>query len=210
MENNRNERPHRVRNLFALVLLYSFLISPLSFLIPHPSSLIPHPSSLIPDPSSLIPSAYAFDSAEWHGKRELFAREAERLMGVYSNCAARVKAPAENVTIPVETFEDGSVKVLVSAAKAQYFLQEGLVWAEGVEVKKLAKGGAVEACLEAKNCVVDRNAKSGWAEGAAKVTQGKTTFSGKGVYFTAADFYVKVFGGSVVESSDLKFGEGLK
>ena len=185
----------RVRNFFALVLLYSLLI-------PHPSSLIPH----LP---SLIPSAYAFDSAEWHGKRELFAREAERLMVAYTNCCAKVKEPAENVTIPVETYEDGSVKVMVHAGKAQYFLVEGFVWAEDVEVKKLAKGGAVEAHLEAKNCIVDRNSKSGWAEGAAKVTQGKTTFAGKGVYFSATDSYVKVFGGSVVESSDLKFGGGL-
>ena len=179
-----SKRMCRVRSFFALVLLLSLVFS--------------------------FPSAFAFDSAEWHGKRELFAREAERLMAAYTNCAARVENPAENVTIPVETYEDGSVKVLVKAAKAQYFLKDGLVWAEGVEVKRLAKGGAVEASLEAQNCVVDRVAKSGWAEGAAKVTQGKATFSGKGVYFSADDYYVKVFGGSVVETSDLKFGEALQ
>lgn len=155
-------------------------------------------------------SSFAFDSEEWHGKRELFSREAERLRAVYSNCVARVRDPAENVTIPVETYDDGSVKVLVCAGKAQYFLAEGLVWAEDVVVKKLAPGGAEEARLEAKNCVVDRNSKSGWAEGAAKVTQGKTTFAGMGVYFTASETYVKVFGDAVVESEDLKFGEGLK
>lgn len=184
----RGKRTRRVRNFFALVLLCTILV--------------PH----LP---SLISSTYAFDSAEWHGKRELLAREAERLMAVYTNCCAKVKDPAENVTIPVETYDDGSVKVLVRAGRAQYFLAEGLVWAEDVEVRKLAKGGAVEARLEAKNCIVDSKAKSGWAEGAAKVTQGKTTFAGKGVYFSASDSYVKVFGGSVVESSDLKFGGGM-
>lgn len=183
-----SKRIRRVRNFFALVLLYSILV--------------PH----LP---SLISSAYAFDSAEWHGKRELLAREAERLMAVYTNCCAKVKDPAENVIIPVETYDDGSVKVLVRAGRAQYFLADGFVWAEDVEVKKLAKDGAVEAHLEAKNCVVDRNSKSGWAEGAAKVTQGKTMFAGKGVYFSASDSYIKVFGGSVVESSDLKFGGGM-
>lgn len=193
MRKVNGRRTNRVRNFFALVLLFSLLVP-----------------QLVPHSSFLIQSTYAFDSAEWHGKRELFAREAERLMSAYTNCCAKVKDPAENVTIPVETYDDGSVKVLVQAGKAQFFLAEGLVWAEDVEVKKLGKGGSVEAHLEAKNCVVDRNSKSGWAEGAAKVTQGKTTFAGKGVYFSASDSYVKVFGGSLVESSDLKFGEGMK
>lgn len=185
---DRSKRTRRVRNFFALVLLHCLLV---------------------PHLTSIVPSTYAFDSAEWHGKRELFAGEAERLMSVYTNCCAKVKDPAENVTIPVETYDDGSVKVLVHAGRAQYFLAEGLVWAEDVEVKKLSKEGAVETLLEAKNCIVDSKAKSGWAEGTAKLTQGKTTFSGKGVYFSASDSYVKVFGGSVVESSDLKFGGGM-
>ena len=131
-------------------------------------------------------------------------------MSAYTNCCAKVKEPAENVTSPVETYDDGSVKVLVHAGRAQYFLAEGFVWAEDVEVRKLAKGGAVEARLVAQNCLVDRKSKSGWAEGAARVTQGKTSFEGKGVYFSAPDSYIKVFGGSVVESSDLKFGGGLQ
>ena len=158
---------------------------------------------------AVLPSL-AFDSGEWHGKRELFAREAERLMRVYKKCASRVTAPAENVMIPVETYADGAVKVVVRAAKAQYFLAEGLIWGAGVEVRRLTPSGETESRLEAKNCLVDRKAKSGWAEGAAKVTQGKTTFAGKGVYFSASDSYVKVFGDSVVETSDLKIGEGLK
>ena len=180
-----SKRTRRVRNFFALVVLHCLLV---------------------PYLLSLIPSTYAFDSAEWHGKRELFACEAERMMAAYTNCCAKVKDPAENVTIPVETYDDGSVKVLVHAGRAQYFLAEGFVWAEDVEVRKLSKGGVVETRLEAKNCIVDSKAKSGWAEGEAKLTQGKTTFAGKGVYFSASDSYVKVFGGSVVESADLKFG----
>ncbi|MGN0833818.1 MAG: hypothetical protein ACI4RD_09265 [Kiritimatiellia bacterium] len=148
----------------------------------------------------------AFDSAEWHGKRELFAREAERMMAVYSNCVRRVDAPAENVTIPVETYEDGSVKVLVSAERAQYFLQEGLVWAEGVAVRKLGRDGAEEGRIDARNCVIDRNARSGWIEGPARVRRGKLECRGKNVYFSAAESYVRVFEQSEVESADLKFG----
>ena len=155
----------------------------------------------------LIPCSFAFDSAEWHGKRELFAREAERLMAAYSNCAARVSEPAEQVTIPVETFPDGSVKTLVSAKKARYFLKEGLVWAEGVEVRQNAADGSAAGRIEAASCVVDRNSRSGWAEGAAKVTYGKSVLTGSGVFFSAPDSYVKVFAGAAIESDDLKFGQ---
>ena len=151
--------------------------------------------------------AFAFDSAEWHGKRELFAREAERLMVAYSNCAARVSEPAEQVTIPVETFPDGSVKTLVSAKKARYFLKEGLVWAEDVEVRQNAADGSVAGRIEAASCVVDRNSRSGWAEGAAKVTYGKSVLTGSGVFFSAPESYVKVFDGAAIESDDLKFGQ---
>lgn len=158
--------------------------------------------SLIP-----VPSLLAFNSADWHGKREVFAREAERLRAVYSNCLAQVSEPAENVTIPVETFRDGSVKTLVRAEKAQYFLKEGLVWASGVEVRQMAADGSVGGRIEAASCVVDRRSRSGWAEGAAKVTHGKTVFSGSGVYFSAAESYVQVFGDSRVESGEISFAQ---
>lgn len=151
-------------------------------------------------------SSFAFNSEEWLGKRELFAREAERLRAVYSNCVARLEVPAENVTVPVETFEDGSVKVMISAEKAQYFLDEGLVWAEGVTVKKFKRDGRLDGRIDAKSCVVDRFSKSGWAEGPATVVHDKTTFKGRGVYFSSPESYVKVFEDAEVDSKDLKFG----
>jgi len=153
-----------------------------------------------------VTEAFAFDSAEWLGKRELFAREAERLRGVYSNCVARLETPAENVSVPVETFADGSVKVLVAAKKAQYFLDTGLVWAEDVVVRKYRPDGSEDGRIEAKNCVIDRLSKSGWAEGRATVTHDKTVFRGVGVFFSSPDSYVKVFESSDIESKDLKFG----
>lgn len=145
----------------------------------------------------------AFDSEEWLGRRELFAREAERLRAVYAQCAASVRVPAENVTIPVETFEDGSVRVVILAKKVQYFLDKGLIWGEGVTVRRLRPDGTVEARIEARNCVVDRASRSGWAEGPALVVHDRTAFRGKGVYFSASDGYVRVLEDSDVESSGL-------
>lgn len=150
--------------------------------------------------------SFAFDSEAWHGKREVLAREAERLQRAYSNCVAHLEVPAEDVTVPVETFEDGSVKVMVSAKRAQYFLEQGLVWAEDVVVRKFKSDGTLDGRIEAKNCVVDRFSKSGWAEGPATVVHGKTTFRGRGVFFSSPESYVKVLEDSEIVSEDLKFG----
>ena len=154
----------------------------------------------------LAMEAKAFNAADWHGKRELMTREAERLMAAYSNCVARLQTPAEDVTVPLDTFDDGSDKVLISAKKAQYFLDSGLVWAEDVVVRRFKKGGALEAQIDAKNCVVDRLSKSGWSDGPTVVTHGKTVFAGRGVYFSASEGYVKVFHDADIVSEDLKFG----
>ena len=144
-------------------------------------------------------AAHAFDSAEWLGKRQLLLLEAERLRAAYSNCLARVKSPAEDVTVPVETFADGSVKTVVVAKRAHFFVREGLVWAEGVQ----------EARVEADSCVVDRATKSGWAEGRAMVMHGGTVFRGEDVYFSSPESFVHIGRNMEMESDDFASGKGL-
>lgn len=166
------------------------------------------PVSLLSLASLLTFSSFAFNSEEWLGKRELFAREAERLRAVYSNCVAHLETPAEDIALPVETFADGSVKTRIEAKKAQYFLDKGLVWAEDVKVRRFHEDGSQEACIKAANCVVDSASRSGWAEGPASATHEKTTFRGDGVYFSMSDSYLKVLEASDVESVDLRFDGG--
>ena len=74
---------------------------------------------------------------------------------------------------------------------------------------ELAGQKEAAAKIEAKNCVVDRFSKSGWAEGLATVTHGKTVFRGTGVYFSSPEGYVKVVERTDVDSKDLKFGGAL-
>ena len=154
-------------------------------------------------------AAHAFDSAEWLGKRQLLLLEAERLRAAYSNCLARVKSPAEDVTVPVETFADGSVKTVVVAKRAHFFVREGLVWAEGVVIRKLREDGAQEARVEADSCVVDRATKSGWAEGRAMVMHGGTVFRGEDVYFSSPESFVHIGRNMEMESDDFASGKGL-
>ena len=151
-------------------------------------------------------TALAFDSAEWHGKRELLLREAERLQAAYSNCLASAVEPAEDVKVPVETFADGSVKTVVTARRARFFLETGLIWAEGVTIQQFAQGGSEDLRIDAKSCVVDRNTKSGWAEGPTRVRHGKTTFEGSGVYFSSAESYVRIFRDSEIVLTGMSVG----
>lgn len=151
-------------------------------------------------------SAMAFDSAKWLEKREFLTREVERLQAAYRKCSANINQPAEDVTVPLETFDDGSVKSVVHANRAQYFMKEGLVWAEGVIVKKFKPDGSLDARIDAQSCIIDRFTKSGWSEGPTKVEHKSTVFTGNGVYFSSPEGYVKIVKDSDVVSKDLKFG----
>lgn len=154
-------------------------------------------------------SAMAFDSAKWEEKRQRLTREAEKLQAAYSNCVSRIVEPAEDVLIPIETFPDGSVKTSVHAAKAVYFLESGLVWGEDVKVSKLDRAGEIDTEITAKNCVIDREKKSCWAEGKAAIRHRGTSFTGENVYFSSPEGYVMVLKNSEIISDDLKFG-GLR
>ena len=153
--------------------------------------------------------ALAFEPADWLGKRQMMMREAERLATAFTNCASRIDQPAEGVAVPVETFDDGAVKLLMTAKKAQLFMSENLVWAEGVVVIKYDKDGEEKSRVEADRCVVDRMSKSGWAAGKAKVVHGKTVFTGEDVYFSSPEGYVISTKKSGIETTDMKFGGAL-
>lgn len=150
--------------------------------------------------------AFAFDSEAWLGKREMLTREAERLRAAYSNCTARVDQSAEGMVVPIETYPNGAIKYSIAAERAQFFLKEGLIWADGVVITQLDSDGKELSRIEARSCVVDRDTKSGWVEGRARIVRDRTSFTGEGVYFSSPENYVISFESSRVESKDVKTG----
>jgi len=150
--------------------------------------------------------ASAFDSAKWLAKREELSRDADRLRCEYSNAVARITTPSEGLTIPLETYPDGAVRTSLYARRAQIFEKSTLVWAEGLELAKFDADGQKKLKLEADRCVIDRQTKTGWVEGHAKVTQGKTVFEGDGVYFSSPKNFVSAYLHSDIKSADLRFG----
>ena len=61
----------------------------------------------------------------------------------------------------------------------------------------------------AEGCIVDRNAKTGWLEGAATGEYGSTSLSGDGIYFSFPDEFAKISSNVEIMSSEFKF-EGVK
>lgn len=164
--------------------------------------------------ASLIPAlsvwgAKGFDSAAWLEKREVFSREAERLRAAYSNCTMQVQEAAEGVMLPVETYPNGAVKTSLAAKRVQFFLDKGLVWAEGVCLKRFSADGKLDLQVDAAACLVDRSTKSGWAEGAVKMTYGATTVSGEGTYFSSPENYISIWQKTSLTSSEVS-GKGLR
>ena len=156
------------------------------------------------------PALYAFDSCAWLEKRAAFGREAELLRAAYSNCFVRVSEAAQDLVIPVESYSNGTIKASISAKRAQFFLQEDLVWAEGVVMRQYAPDGVeITAELRAKSAIVNRKRKCAWAEGPAQIVVSGTKASGENIYFSFPAEFVKIFSKVEIVSSDLNF-EGVK
>lgn len=162
---------------------------------------------LLPASAARAEESAASEAAE---DAALSARVAEcdagkaRLEKAYAECAPKIDRPAEGVMVPVESHPDGSVKVDVEAAKAQFFEKEGFVWCGGVVVREYAPGGEVKMEFRAESCIVDRNAKTGWAPGRVEGVHGGTRLEGAGFYFSFSDESVRIYDKVEIRSNDIK------
>lgn len=141
----------------------------------------------------------------WLAKREMLSHEAERLRDAYAHCATNRTELAEEVVLPLDTYEDGSLKTVIKAKNAQILPKEGFILAWGLTILKLDSSGKELSKIEAESCLVDRSTKSGWAEGPGSVVNGKNSFSGENVYFSSLEGYATSFRKSKLVS-DAKSG----
>lgn len=151
-------------------------------------------------------AAAAFDSQKWLDER---ADDSDmmRLRAAYRDCVAKIEAPAENVSLPLETFPDGSVKSRLTARRAQMFPDSPFIWGEDIRVEqyKDAGGTNVWASLNAENCVVDRQTKTGWVEGAARMIYGDSAVKGRGIYFSLPREFIKILSQCEIRTRGAKF-----
>ena len=154
-------------------------------------------------------SSFAFDSDGWLGKREVLSREAERLQAAYKACVARIIEPATDVKLPVESYPDGSVKALVTAKRAQFFIDSPYVWGADVVVTQFATNGTEEARVTAESCVIDRSTKSGWVEGHVRAQYMGNVVEGDGIYFSFAEEFITITSNTVIKAKDQKIGKAF-
>lgn len=143
--------------------------------------------------------AGAFSSEKWLAERGDDS-DMLRLRAAYADCVKKLESPAENVSLPLESYPDGTVKSRLTAARAHMFMDSSFVWAEKIRVEQYKPDGTLAASLDAENCVVDRNTKSGWVEGAAKMVYGDNSVRGRGIYFSLPREFIKIFSESEIRT----------
>ena len=153
-----------------------------------------------------LAAGHAFNSEKWLAER---ADDSDmlRLRTAYRDCVAKLESPAENVSFPLETFPDGSVKSRLTAARAQMFTDSDFIWGEKIRVEQYKEVGStnVWASLVADNCIVDRKTKTGWVEGSAQMTYGDSSVKGRGIYFSLPREYVKILSNCEIRTRGAKF-----
>ena len=146
-------------------------------------------------------SANAFDSAGWLEQRAMLDVEAERLRAAYAKYQRLANEAAESIVVPVESYPDGSIKTSIGANRAQFFLADGFIWGEGVAVRQFKRNGELDMRLDADNCVVDRDTRSGWVEDHAHAEfRDEAILDGDRVYFSATEEYLKIFTNTVLRA----------
>lgn len=157
---------------------------------------------------SVMLTAVAFDSSLWLAERGDDS-DMLRLRSAYEECVKKIETPAENVSFPLETYPNGTVKSRLRAGRAYMFLDTGFIWGENIRVEQYKEDGkTVEGFLTADNCIVDRKAKSGWVQGNAHMNWDGTTVKGRGIYFSFDREFIKILSQTEIRAKSLKLGSG--
>lgn len=145
-------------------------------------------------------AAAAFSSERWLAER---ADDSDmlRLRAAFAECSQKAVAPAENVSMVLEAYPDGTVKTRIQAARATIFPNSGYVLAENIHLEQFASTSTNLAVrLDAENCLFDRTSKTGWVDGNANIAYGTSTAKGRGIYFSLTREFIKIFSQSEIRT----------
>lgn len=162
-----------------------------------------HPSRIGVGAAAVVASvaAFGFDSDAWLAERAVREQAAMAMKAKYAKYAAAVKAPAENLTVPIENFPDGSIKSSIFAKRACFFLDDGYIWGEGITIRQFREDGNVDSQVDAQNCLVSREERNCWVEGHAKAYyKDQAEIEGDGAYLDSAAEFVQIFANTVMKS----------
>jgi len=145
----------------------------------------------------------------WDVRNAAMANEAARMKAEFAAYSAKADKPAEDVTVPFETFDSGEVKAVIVAKRGQFFKDMGYVWAKDITVEQFKEDGSLDMRLEAESCLVDRLHRCCWIAGHVKANHRKTTLEGDDAFYCSSNSFLKVMSNTKVVSEDVKM-KGLK
>mgnify|MGYP007070199851 CR=1 FL=1 len=160
---------------------------------------------------SLTLTLQAFDSRSWLAERADDSGKT-RLEEAYAQLKDSGGLPAEDVSLPIERFDDGRVRAKLHAARAWMFTDSDCVIGEDVKVERFKDDGTVEVAISAESVIADRKAKTLLVPGEAKLAADMALATGREVYFSFGDETLRVYKATriVTKALNLKLKDVVK
>ena len=107
--------------------------------------------------------------------------------------------PLENVSFPLVSYPDGSVRVQFKAKHALLPQDEkAYVRAKGVHMELFEPGGLMSGIFRSENCIFDRATRTGYCEGWVRVQYRNVKITGTNMVWDMETRNVKVLSGAHV------------
>ena len=150
------------------------------------------------DRAVMAPSTGTVPLREAADLRTMFTNEWADLAGVWERKPPADASPVENLTLPIEHYEDGRIRAVLHAGKAALG-REGQVWAWQVLVETFDPHGLTDGRVEAETCLYDRNSRRGYCRDHVRLVRSDAMVNGTGLYWTMAEQRMQILSKPVVE-----------
>lgn len=147
----------------------------------------------------LLPEAYSNALPVWL-ERSVLATNAAAWADLADTWRRKPDAnasPVENLTLPIEHYDDGRIRALLRAGKAAVG-NAGLIWSWQVKVDLFDPTGAPDGRIEAESCLYDRNARRGYCPAAVMLVRSNVTINGTGMYWTLSPQRMQILSNAMV------------
>lgn len=151
-------------------------------------------------------TSHALSLAEWESKCQNAHAIAKNLRQQYEIHAPKTTESALRISLPVEAYESGALKTVLTAERAKISLKSDYVWGEGVDIVQLSPSGATQTVVKAENCIVDRIKRRGWVKGRATADHGDNHIEGRDVYVSIEDLFLFIYSNACVTAGGVDLG----
>jgi len=108
-------------------------------------------------------------------------------------------SPVENLTLPVEHYDNGRVRAVLHAGRA-VINRNGVVWSWQVAVDLFDPVGRIDGRVEAASCLYDRSSRRGYCPEHVRLVRTNAVVTGVGMYWTMADQRMRILSEPVVQT----------